>query len=387
MSVKLVLYGLFIVLISGAATAQDLSNAALVSGEPIVALLAGNEANDWLFEGSAGQRIVISAERFPPDPDSELDPLLEVYDAAGHLIATDDDGGPGFDALLIGLTLPQTGAYTIRVSNLTAWAGGTYQLTVADDPFPVDCQSPLGTMIESEMPSTVQGFPVPYRVFLPPCSEGTRLPYVLLMHGSNSDGRLWDQLGIDEAIVRGMTLNRLPPLAVVMPSGGELANTNSFLIGHSWEYVIIDELIPHVEAAYCLTSDRERRAIGGISRGGFWAFLIALRHPDLFGSLGGHSPFFDLYHAPPTHNPLDLSMAAPPNPPLRIWMDRGKDDYAQLNIDLQHDRLLENGIAHEFMLYAAGQHENQYWQTHLDDYLRFYSENWSGLALLPCEGS
>jgi enterochelin esterase-like enzyme len=213
-----------------------------------------------------------------------------------------------------------------------------------------------------------------------------RYPYVLLMHGSNSDDRLWDQLGIDEAILRGMALGRLPPVAVVMPFGGELANTNTFLIGHSWEYVITDELIPHVEANYCLLADREARAIGGISRGGFWAFLIAFRHPELFATLGGHSPFFDLYHAPPTHNPLDLSQAAPPDPALRIWMDRGKDDYAQLNIDLQHDNLLNNGIAHEFKLYAAGRHENQYWGAHLDDYLRFYTENWSDLPLPACEG-
>jgi enterochelin esterase-like enzyme len=357
--------------------------------EPVVGFLEGGASAVWAFEGEAGQRLHISAERFPPNPTSQLDVLLEVLDSAGQVIAMDDDSSVGKDAMLLDVVLPSEGIYSLRVSNLTAWAGGSYQLWVAESEWPANCQTSRGAMLRGEMPSAIVGYPVRYRVFMPPCYEAIpqRYPYVILGHGSNSSDELWDDLGIDEAIVRGVALGRLPPLAVVLPWGGELANINTFGVSASWEYVIIDELIPYMEATYCLGQQRELRAIGGISRGGFWAFIIALRHPDLFISLGGHSPFFDLYHAPPTHNPLDLVMASPPNPPLRIWMDRGQEDYAQVNIDLAHERLVQNGIAHDFQLYPVGQHENAYWSAHLDDYLQFYAEGFYGpdaLPLPPC---
>jgi enterochelin esterase-like enzyme len=355
-----------------------LENIPLRFNQPGISVLEGGAQDQWVFEGKAGQVIVLSAERFPPDPYSQLDPLLELYDPGDNLLASDDDFGPGKDSLLLNIPLPADGTYATVVKNMTTWEGGSYRLSLAESSLPSGCQTPAGEMFISAMPSAIQGYPVPYRVFMPPCYELTHLryPYVILLHGSNSSDELWDSLGVDEAIVRGVALGRLPPMAVVMPWGGELANTNTFGAGASWEYVVTDELIPFVESVYCLQNIREGRAIGGISRGGFWAFEIAFRHPESFSALGGHSPYFDLYHAPPTHNPLDLAQAPPPQPLFRLWMDRGKDDYAQLNIDRQHDNLTANNIPHTFMVYPVGEHENAYWSAHVDEYLRFYSETW-----------
>lgn len=370
---------IFLLLFLAGFTAQASNENSLISGEPIVSYLVQDEQQRWTFEGTTGQSIHLSAQNYPPDPYSDVDLVLEVYDPAGHLIAADDNSGPGTDAMFISLSLPASGTYTAVVRNVNVWAEGSYLLALQSDEFPVGCQSPLGTMVTGEMPSQVNRWPIRYRVFLPPCHEvlQKRYPYVILMHGSNSDDALWDTLGIDEAIVRGMALKRLPPMAVVLPFGGSLANTNTFGAGASWESLVIDELIPYMEASYCLQNTREGRAIGGISRGGFWAFEIAFRHPDLFSVLAGHSPFFDLTHAPPSNNPLDLALAPPPAPALRIWMDRGHDDYAQLNIDLINERMTQNGIEHTYQLYPVGEHANSYWQAHLDDYLDFYSENWS----------
>ncbi|HLA44929.1 MAG TPA: pre-peptidase C-terminal domain-containing protein, partial [Aggregatilineales bacterium] len=225
----------------------------LIFGEPIAADLAGSEQDFWTFNGTAGQIIAVSAERFPPDPDSQLDLAVDVYDPAGTLIASDDNSAPGTDAMIWALQLPVDGVYTVVVRNITTWIGGNYQVTAVENAF-AGCFSPQGTMFEAEMQSVIVGHAVRYRVYMPPCHEstGVRYPYVILMHGSNSDDRHWDRLGIDEAIGRGVVLNRLPPMAVVLPFGGELANTNTFRQGASWEYVVIDELMPLVESAYCL---------------------------------------------------------------------------------------------------------------------------------------
>lgn len=345
---------------------------------PVVDILAAGSEAIWQFEGQANQQIALSAERYPPNPDSNLDPLIELYAPDGTLIATDDDSSRGQDAILLNISLPDDGLYTVLVRNLADFQSDSYQLTLSENTLPVGCASPAGEWVAGYMPSQMT-FDVRYRVFLPPCHEtiGVQYPYILLMHGSNSDDRHWDMLGIDEAVVRGVALGRLPPVALVLPYGAQLANTNTFNINASWEYVVINELVPFVESNFCLQNTRNGRAIGGISRGGFWAFLIAFRHPQLFGALGGHSPFFDLYHAPPSHNPLDLAQAPPPDPAFRLWMDRGSQDYALLNIDRQHDHLTANGIDHTYKLYASGRHENAYWSAHVDDYLAFYTKNWN----------
>jgi|GEM_PF-1598271 len=343
------------------------------------ATLNGAEVHTWTFEGDIEQMVIISAERYPPQPDTFMDPALALYAPDGTLLLEDDNGSVGRDAILLHVSLPQTGTYTVTVTNVDQWNAGDYRITLAQSTLPPRCQTPFGEMINAEMPSEIVGFPVIYRVFLPPCHEvmQKRYPYVILMHGSSSGDGHWDLIGVDEAIVRGVSLNYLPPMAVVLPFGGELANLNIFRQDYSWEYVVTRELVPHMEDTYCLQTEREGRAIGGISRGGFWAFEIAFRNPDMFSILGGHSPFFDWYHAPETHNPLYLTQGEHPDPPLRIWIDRGEDDYAQLNIDAQHENMTNNELEHTFMLYPVGEHENSYWQAYTDTYLQFYSEDWS----------
>ncbi|MFP4324138.1 MAG: alpha/beta hydrolase, partial [Anaerolineales bacterium] len=273
---------------------------------------------------------------------------------------------------------PQDGLYNVTVRNVYAWEGGSYRLTVAPSMYPQNCSTPRGDVLVGQMPSDIIGGTLRYRILLPPCHAeiGRQWPYALLMHGSNSSDEHWQQLGADEALTRGVALGRLPYMALALPFGGQLANTNTFREGGSYEYVLVDEFMPFIEGNHCLQAERTGRGIGGISRGGFWAFLVAFRHPELFSALGGHSPFFDLYHAPASHNPLALALATPPSPALRVWMDRGQNDYAQLNIDLQHERLTQNGIVHTFQLNPVGQHNNAYWSAHLDDYLAFYSAEW-----------
>jgi S-formylglutathione hydrolase FrmB len=51
------------------------------------------------------------------------------------------------------------------------------------------------------------------------------------------------------------------------------------------ETMIVEELIPHVDAAYRTITRREGRAVQGFSMGGGGALRIAAKHPDLFSSV------------------------------------------------------------------------------------------------------
>ncbi len=270
-----------------------------------------------------------------------------------------------------------------RPPTITPTLPGTPTTTPTDAPTatPPDCTESTGQTVDDSFASKVTHTTVPYRVYLPPCYQQSnrRYPYVILLHGSDQDEKQWtDHLKANLVIDDGLSKQTLPPMILVMPQGGDLANTNIFKAGASYESLILDELIPLIDSSLCTWNTREGRAIGGISRGGFWAFEIAFRHPALFGAVGGHSPFFDPKNAPPDYNPLELAKTVrfPEGQQPRIWTDAGKDDYARPNIEVFTRTLLARGIDPGYTMNPIGQHNERYWSAHVPEYIAFYAQTW-----------
>ena len=208
-----------------------------------------------------------------------------------------------------------------------------------------------------------------YTIYLPPCYAIIRdsFPLLLLLHGSNADDSQWRRLGLIDALEEKRSLGAAPPMIVVMPFGDSVANVNRF---ESDSYVaILLELIDRVDLRFRING---RRAIGGISRGGFWAYHLAFRYPDAFVAAGGHSPFFDEGHAAPNYNPLDLVETLPSETQLQFWLDRGSRDFAANGVDRMHLLLQRHDINHEYYVYAGGGHDEASWRKNIDDYLSFY---------------
>jgi enterochelin esterase-like enzyme len=244
---------------------------------------------------------------------------------------------------------------------------------------PFVCSTSSGQVIESSFYSEAEGAEVPFLMYLPPCFYETlhRYPYVILLHGTGYTETMWQDLGAFRVMDQDIANGLLPPMVLVMPDGGVLAELNDQPDGQSYETVIMDELIPTVEADFCLWGSRQGRAIGGISRGGFWAFSIALRHPDMFSILGGHSPYFEDGNALPETNPLNLAeLVNLKNYPLRIYMDNAANDYVSANVIRMSEILRDNGIEHEYLINPTGDHDMDYWQAHVAEYLSFYGQSW-----------
>ena len=199
------------------------------------------------------------------------------------------------------------------------------------------------------------------------------------MHGSNEDDGQWGRIGLYERLDEMIVSGEIPPIIAVMPFGDWLANENRFE-QESWANVFLNRLLPSVELSYRIDSRPQTRAIGGISRGGFWAFHLAFLHPELFTAVGGHSAFFDLNNAPDDYNPLDLALNADGIDILRIALDRGAFDYAAVGLDIMGERLTERGVPHDYTIQPAGEHNNEYWSAHVSDYLRFYTDGWQNQA-------
>ena len=258
-----------------------------------------------------------------------------------------------------------------------------------DTPTPPSCLADGGTMLVfDEFRSAVAGENLRYRVYLPPCylEAQKRFPLAILLHGQASTESQWDSIGVEEALDQGVRLGALAPMILVMPYTGFIANRDPFPPTPSYEAVILDELLPTIERDFCTIQRREYRAIAGISRGGFWAFSIGLRHPDVFGVVGGHSAVFAAGNAPAASNPLDLALNASflSDANLRMYMDNAASDPAGQGIAVFSSRLSARGIPHTYVIHPVGDHSNEYWSAHVSEYLSFYAREWPrALADLP----
>jgi len=219
-----------------------------------------------------------------------------------------------------------------------------------------------------------------YRVYIPPCYQeaARRYPVTYLLHGASYRESQWEDIGAIRVLEQAMRLGTLGPMILVMPYTGNIGNTNTFPPQASYETVLLDELIPAIDRDFCTIRNRDHRAIGGISRGGFWAMSVALRHPDRFGAAGGHSAALDATNAPPANNPLDLARNAPllDDVPVRIYIDNGADDFAGLALQTFSNRLTDRQIAHTYSIFPTGGHDEDYWSSHVGEYLAFYGREW-----------
>jgi enterochelin esterase-like enzyme len=224
----------------------------------------------------------------------------------------------------------------------------------------------------------------PYQVYLPPCffESGRRYPYVLLLHDENKTGKQWLELDLITTLESGLNAQPplLAPLVLILPSGGDLAASAEFPLGQSYEDVLRTELIPELESTLCLWTNQ--RMIGGLGRGGFWAYSIALRHPNEFAAVGGHSPDFNPTNAPNSHNPLALAESAQGIERLRMYLDNAQNDRAGANLILFSNLLRERAIEHRYVIQPQSERGAAYWRQYLPAYLAFYSQ---GLPLSPAE--
>ena len=215
------------------------------------------------------------------------------------------------------------------------------------------------------------------RVYLPPCYGNDRYNYPVLymFHGSPQSDATWDEvLELDESAENLIKQRKIPPMIIVMPDGRPLSQSSSGGPG-SFEDVVINELVPFVEETFCAARRRQHRAIGGVSRGGYWATEIAFRHAERFGSVGAHSVAFLDEGENPAINPLYTGTANDLDG-LRIYFDFGRDD-SLINFAIPlHRRMLALDVPHEWVVHDFGGHTESYWISQTEAYLQWYAEPW-----------
>jgi enterochelin esterase family protein len=121
----------------------------------------------------------------------------------------------------------------------------------------------------------------------------TRYPVLYLQHGSFEDETGWASQGkanliLDNLIAAGKTV----PMIIVMDNGyaykPQTGEPNA-RPASAFEEVMINEIIPMIDAKFRTVADREHRAIAGLSMGANQTMRIIMNNLDKFASYGGFS--------------------------------------------------------------------------------------------------
>lgn len=209
------------------------------------------------------------------------------------------------------------------------------------------------------------------RIYLPPCyavEQSSRYPVLYLLHGQTYTDDQWIRLGVAELADRLIAAGELDGFIIVLPFDPLWRQPDAY----GFNEAFIEDLLPYVEANYRSRPGRRYRAVGGLSRGAGWALHFGFSRPDLFGSLGAHSPVVFWEDAP--HLDDWLGELSPQTAP-RIYLDIGEND-----LELDAARALEVmlddfDLPHEWHL-NTGFHDEIYWRSHLEEYLRWYAAGW-----------
>lgn len=267
-----------------------------------------------------------------------------------------------------------------------------------------------GTVIETGIvKSRLLKTDVQYSVYLPydyNVSERS-YPAFYLLHGHGDDETGWIQLGeIAHYADQSISSGNATPMIIVMPDGFKSYYINSYDSAILYEDFFFTELMPHVEKKYRIRTGRKFRAIGGLSMGGYGAFLYAMKHPDIFSCatplsaavrtdedmIAMNDQQYNTTHGPLYGRGLKDSArltaswyansvlhqiqvrSADSLKAIRWYIDCGDYDYLSPGNVQVHLALKKRGIPHEFRM-RDGSHNWIYWRTALPDVLHFISEN------------
>jgi S-formylglutathione hydrolase FrmB len=257
-----------------------------------------------------------------------------------------------------------------------------------------------------------------YGIYLPPSYEtsGTRrYPVLYFLHGLNENEMRWSTRGETDLLLDKMIAAKtIGEFIVAIPASSTTSFYTNARSGNApWEDAVIKEFVPMIESTYRVSAARTTRGIGGISMGGYGALKIAMKHPEMFGSVSAHSAalvpdfntttvagrrldafksLFDSIYGIgfaaggpldlkywDANNPLELARDTSKFQSMKIYFDCGtEDDYGfYAGHQVLDDLLTKAKYAHTAALYP-GPHGWDYAKQHTQQSLLFHWNVFNG---------
>ncbi|HLN22210.1 MAG TPA: alpha/beta hydrolase-fold protein [Bacteroidales bacterium] len=152
---------------------------------------------------------------------------------------------------------------------------------------------PHGQVRSIQYWSEVNGLERRENVYVPAEYEANpnkKYPVLYLLHGWGEDENGWSIQGHMANIMDGLIASgKAVPMIVVMPSGDIKTNSDVRTANGNITDVIIKDLIPFIDKNFRTYSDREHRAMAGLSRGGGQTWSTVTTNMDKFAWMGGFS--------------------------------------------------------------------------------------------------
>ena len=230
---------------------------------------------------------------------------------------------------------------------------------------------PQGRVELFEYDSAVTGTRRKANVYLPPgYSADRKYPVLYLLHGIGGDETEWLRFDSPNAVLDNLIADgKAVPMIIVLPNGRALPDDRA--VGNPYtpekaagfakfERDLLDSLIPAIQAKYATLTDREHRAIAGLSMGGGQTLNFGLAHLDAFAWLGAFSP------APNTKPPAELL----PDPTTTraqlklLYLSCGNKDGLISISQGAHAYLEEHGVPHLWNVDDHG-HDPDTWGSNL----------------------
>jgi enterochelin esterase-like enzyme len=135
-------------------------------------------------------------------------------------------------------------------------------------------------------------------VYTPPgYSADQKYPVLYLLHGIGGDEEEWRRGGQPNVILDNLIADKKAvPMIIVMPNGraqaDDRAGSNAMATAPAFgvfDQDLLGSLIPFVQSKYSVKTDRENRALAGLSMGGGQSLNFGLGNLDTFAWVGGFS--------------------------------------------------------------------------------------------------
>lgn len=235
---------------------------------------------------------------------------------------------------------------------------------------------------------------MPYRVILPAkydAGKTVRFPVVYLLHGLTGHFDNW----ADKTKLKDFAAGY--GYIVVMAEGENGWYTDSASMPNDkYESYIVKELIPEIDKNFRTISDRNHRAVAGLSMGGYGSLKFGLKYPEMFalvgsfsGALGAASwttkelgadnwiakslmPIYGDAESP-TRQANDIYKLAREMSPEKIknlpffYLDCGTEDFLIQNNRDFAALLFEKKIPHEFRQ-LPGKHDWAFWNSQIKEF-------------------
>ena len=255
---------------------------------------------------------------------------------------------------------------------------------------------------EGRLSSKLMGREMPYRVVLPvkyAAAKDTHYPVIYLLHGLTGHFDNWTNLSKLAKYAEAYDT------IVVTPEG-----ENGWYSDHSskadekWESYIVQELIPEIDKKFRSSATRYKRAIAGLSMGGYGSIKFGLKYPDKFvvvgsfsGALGAASfteklipgaigRTIDGIFGPvgsdtrKSNDIFEIVRSLTPEKTKELpffYLDCGTEDFL-----IQNNRdfvalLSEKKVPHEYRQ-LPGAHNWQYWDKQVQEFLRLANRKFAG---------